>query len=178
MWLATCYLEQRGSVDPGTLTVKILPSKPALVTLGLTFGLLGAAALFNWYTTTQLERAFGSVAHVHQVRANLTRLLAAVQDVQMGVRGYVLAGDQRFLQPYTFGVQQAQGQFERVVQLTRNSPTDQSRLNALKPILDQQLADARDTIALRDSGGFEAAQREVASGKGQAATDAVRLAIQ
>jgi PAS domain S-box-containing protein len=125
-----------------------------------------------------VERAFGSVAQIHQVRANLTRLLAAVQDVQMGVRGYVLAGDQRFLQPYTFGVQQAQSQVERLVQLTRNSPADQSRLNALKPILDQQLAGARDTIALRDNTGFEAAQREVASGKGQAATDAVRLAIQ
>ena len=176
MPLAT--LSSAGELIRHTLTVKILPSKPALATLGLTFGLLGAAALFNWYTTTQLERAFGSVAHVHQVRANLTRLLAAVQDVQMGVRGYVIAGDQRFLQPYTFGVQQAQSQVGRLVQLTRNSPADQSRLNALKPILDHQLADARDTIALRDSAGFEAAQREVASGKGQAAIDAVRLAIQ
>jgi CHASE3 domain sensor protein/nitrogen-specific signal transduction histidine kinase len=158
--------------------VKILPSKKVSAVLGLAFGVLAVAGLFNWYTSVQLERAFGSVSRIHQLRANLTRLLAAVQDVQMGQRGYLITGDKAFLQPYAFGVQQALAQHERLLGLTRDNPQHQARLNSLKPLLDEQLADANNVIALRDSAGFEAAQREVASGKGQTMTDNIRLAIQ
>jgi CHASE3 domain sensor protein/nitrogen-specific signal transduction histidine kinase len=158
--------------------VKILPSKKVSAVLGLALGLLAVAGLFNWYTTVQLEQAFGSVSRIHQLRANFTRLLAAVQDIQMGQRGYLITGDQRSLQSYVFGVQQAQAQFERLLNLTRDNPQHQARLNALKPLVDGLIAHANSVIALRDSSGFEAAQREVASGKGQTMTDNIRLAIQ
>lgn len=96
----------------------------------------------------------------------------------MGLRGYVLAADQRFLVPYNFGVQQTDFHFNRLLKLTADNPRHQERLNALKPVLDQKLAHARETIALRDTQGLEAAQRDVASGRGQSMTDTIRLALQ
>jgi CHASE3 domain sensor protein len=158
--------------------VKILPNKTVSVTLAVAFGLFLAVAFFNWRSSTQLHQTSAAVSQSHQVRANLTRLLAAVQDTQMGLRGYLLTGDSYFLQPYTFGVQQVQFQFDRLVRLTSDNSAQQSRLNALKPLLDQSLAQAHDTIAVRETAGFEPARREVASRKDQLLTDAVRLAIQ
>jgi methyl-accepting chemotaxis protein len=158
--------------------VKILPTKKVCITLGLVFGCLVVLAFLNRRTSVQLQETSASVSHSQQVRATLARLLAAVQDVQMGQRGYVLTGDKKFLTPYTFGVQQTQVQFDRLVHLTLDNPRQQARLTELKPLLDQKLAHSRNTIALRDAVGFEAAQREVASGKGQSMTDSVRLALQ
>jgi CHASE3 domain sensor protein len=155
-----------------------MPTKRTIITLVAGLGLLAVAALSTWHTAGQLQKNYGLVAQSHQVRASLTRLLAAVQDVQMGKRGYVIAGDQRFLVPYTFGVQQTEFHFNRLLQLTKDNASHQERLTALKPLLEQKLAHAREMIALRETAGFEAAQREVASGKGQAMTDTIRLAIQ
>lgn len=142
------------------------------------FGLLALAALSNSYTSRRLPHTYAAVAQSHQVRVGLTRLLAAVQDVQMGQRGYVLTANKQFLVPYTYGVQQTEFHFNRLLRLTQDNSSHQSRLNALKPLIDQKLTHARDIIALRDTKGFEAAQREVAAGNGQAMTDTIRLALQ
>ncbi len=96
----------------------------------------------------------------------------------MGQRGYLITGDRRFLQPYSFGVQQSEAQFDRLLGLTHGNPQYQARLNALKPLIDEQIVLASSLIKLRDTAGFEAAQREVASGKGQTMTDNIRRAIQ
>ena len=67
--------------------VKTMPTKRTIITLVAGLGLLAVAALSNWHTSGQLQKTYGLVAQSHQVRASLTRLLAAVQDVQMGKRG-------------------------------------------------------------------------------------------
>jgi CHASE3 domain sensor protein len=196
-WLASCSLRRadglttpalwfslitgHASADCPThiaLTVKILPNKTVCVTLAVGFGLFVAVAFFNWRSSNQLHLTSTAVSQSHQVRANLTRLLAAVQDTQMGLRGYLLTGDSYFLQPYTFGVQQVQFQFDRLVRLTSDNSAQQSRLHTLKPLLDQSLGQAHDTIALRETAGFEPARRAIASRKDQLLTDAIRLAIQ
>src|SRR5687768_5851538 len=152
--------------------------KTRIVTSVFGVAVLAVAGWFNWQTSEQVQRSYTRVAQGHQVRANLARLLAAVQDVQMGQRGYLLTADRQFLTPYNFGAEQIDVQFDRLLRLTRDNPQQQARLQAVRPLLEQKVAHARETIALRDSAGLEAAQREVASGKGQAMTDTIRLALQ
>ena len=138
--------------------------------------LAGALALL-WQQNRQLERASAAVAHSHEERANLARLLSPVQDVQTGVRDYLLTGDQRSLASYTYGVSLIEPQFERVSRLTGSTSQQKTALASLKASLDKYVAAARQSIALRDTAGAESAQRDVLGGNGAAAYDAIRAAL-
>jgi CHASE3 domain sensor protein len=141
-----------------------------VVALAVTLALL-------WQQKQQLERAAEAVSHSHEVRANAARLLSPVQDVQTGVRDYLLTGDKRSLAFYTYGVSLIEPQFGRVLGLTREDARQQATLATLKTSLDEYLTAAKDNIALRDSAGLEAAQRNLVSGRGAAAYDGIRAAL-
>ena len=145
--------------------------------LGIGLVAIAVAVALLWQQHSRVQRASAGVAHHQEVRANLARLLSPVQDVQTGQRDYLLTGDARFLAAYKYGASLIEPQYERVRQLTRGDAHQQAALASLKPVLDRHLATAKDSISLRDTGGVEAAQRDVLSGKGTATMDAIRLAV-
>ena len=157
--------------------MNIFQGKRGKVSLAVGGVALAAALALLWQQNRQLQRTSAAVAHGHEVRANLARLLSPVQDVQTGQRDYLLTGEQRFLAAYTYGASLIEPQFERVSRLTRNDARQQAALASLKTLLDRHLAAAKESITLRDTAGLDAAQRDVLSGKGTAALDAIRLAL-
>lgn len=158
--------------------MKNLPTKRVFLPLAAGFGLLVIVQWFHWSQSQQWQGASAQVARGQEVRANLARLVSYIQDVQMGQRGYLLTGDKRFLDPHNFGAAQIEPQYERLLRLTQYNPARQEKLREIKPLIDQRLAHARETIALREVSGFEAAQREVMTGTGKAMTDIIRGALQ
>jgi CHASE3 domain sensor protein len=52
-----------------------------------------------WQVSAQLVESGRWVAHTHQVIARLEDLLSLVKDVETGGRGYVVTGDEKFLEP-------------------------------------------------------------------------------
>jgi CHASE3 domain sensor protein len=157
--------------------MNIFQGKRGTVSLGIATALLAAVVVLLWQQNRSLQRASASVAHNHEVRANLARLLSPVQDVQTGQRDYLLTGDARFLAAYNYGVSLIEPQYERVRRLTADNAQHRSALTSLKSLLDRHLATAKDSISLRDTAGLEAAQRDVLSGKGTTTMDGIRLAI-
>jgi len=157
--------------------MNIFQGKRGKVLLAVGVVALAAAVALLWRQNRQLQRTSAAVASGHEVRANLARLLSPVQDVQTGQRDYLLTGEQRFLAAYTYGASLIEPQFERVSRLTRHDAHQKAALASLKALLDQHLAAAKESITLRDTAGLDAAQRDVLSGKGTAALDAIRLAL-
>jgi PAS domain S-box-containing protein len=157
--------------------MNIFEGKRGKVSLGAGIVVLAATLALLWQQNRQLQRASAAVAYGHEVRANLARLLSPVQDVQTGQRDYLLTGEQRFLAAYKYGASLIEPQFERVHRLTRQDARQQAALASLKALLDQHLTTAKESIALRDTAGLDAAQRDVLSGKGTAVLDTIRLAL-
>ena len=157
--------------------MNIFQGKRGKVMLAAGVVALAAAVALLWQQNRRLQRSSAAVAHGHEVRANLARLLSPVQDVQTGQRDYLLTGEQRFLEVYTYGASLIEPQFERVSRLTQHDARQKAALAPLKALLDQHLAVAKQGITLRDTAGLDAAQRDVLSGKGTAALDAIRLAL-
>ncbi len=175
--LARVLLQRRRLCEPARRAMNIFQGKRGKVMLAVGVVALAVALVLLWQQNRQLRRASAAVAHGHEVRANLARLLSPVQDVQTGQRDYLLTGEQRFLAAYTYGASLIEPQFERVSRLTRHDARRQAALTSLKGLLDQHLAAAKESIRLRDTAGLDAAQRDVMSGKGTAALDAIRLAL-
>ena len=78
------------------------------------------------------------VTHTQQVLDGVSKVLHATQDLQVGARGYVLAGEDSYRDPYRKGQAAATGALDEVARLTVDNPAQQRRVRALRQMIDSQ----------------------------------------
>lgn len=114
------------------------------------------------------------------VLAKLGQTLVLVDDIETGQRGYIITGDQRFLEPYHAANNPGSGingLLQELRQLTGDNPRQQIYLASLDSLVAKKLAFVQETIGLRDQSGFEAARDAVSSDKGKQMMDSIRQEI-
>ena len=139
--------------------------------------LLLAIGITSYRSTVQLIDTSGLVAHSNEVRFELTRLLSHLQDAETGQRGFVMTGLDRYLEPHTNGVAQAEGSFQRLRQLTADNPNQQRRLDTVEQLIQQKFAELDQTIELRRTKGIDAALNVVLTDRGKIAMDQIRTVV-
>lgn len=132
---------------------------------------LGAVA---YESTQRLMQTSYWVSHTHEVLTSASSLFSALQDIQMGQRGYVITGKEEFLDPYKNGTENAGKEFARMRELTTDNPKQQRRLDTLQPLIADRAAFAKKTIETRKSEGLEAASQMISSGQGKKLMDEIR----
>src|SRR5689334_4483636 len=109
--------------------------EPRVVTPGLAFGFIAifvvlvvgvVVALANVAT---VYRAASAVAQTNEVKMQLRALLASLIDAETGERGYIITGNDSYLEPYTRGVTATAPEIERVRQLTADNREQQIDLD-------------------------------------------------
>ena len=117
------------------------------------------------------------VAHTHQVRNELAELLSYLKDAETGQRGYVITGEESYLEPYKSALNGIRTTLAEVKKQTSDNPDQQRRLAALGPLIDSKLAELSETIGLRRNQGFDAAQKVVLTNAGKSIMDQIRAMI-
>jgi methyl-accepting chemotaxis protein len=146
--------------------------------LALGFGLAGLTlllvALVSYRSTSQLIDNNDWVSHTHEVRRNLASLLLQLTNAETGGRGYILTGDDSYLEPYNAARAVVSTTYEHLRTLTADNEDQQKRLDLLAPLLDARMKQLADVVDLRRTQGFDAALQYVTSGKGQDTMDQIR----
>ena len=148
-------------------------------TIGLVAALMfflisGAVAFFN---VQMLRDNNEQVVRTHTVIMSFSRLLLALQDAETGQRGFVMTGDERYLDPYNDAVAAIPPRLEAIADEARDNPVQQSRVGSLRRNVDAKLLELEQTIALRRSEGRDAAAAVVEAGRGKAVMDAIRAQL-
>jgi methyl-accepting chemotaxis protein len=133
---------------------------------GLSALTLLMVAAVSYYNISRLIENDSWVKHSHQVRTELSSLLSDLADAETGERGYVITGDESFLEPYRSALGTIKGTFEHLRKLTEDNPSQQRRMAALLPVIDAKLADLKQRIDARRTQGFDATAKLVAAGGG------------
>jgi methyl-accepting chemotaxis protein len=113
------------------------------------------------------------VGHTQQVREELNGLLFLLVDAETGERGFIIAGNEAFLEPYQAaiaGIARRRGELRN---LTIDN-TVQRTLDSVQPLIDARLALLNDAIRERRTGGVEASARLIMSGEGKRTMDQLR----
>ncbi|MES2366968.1 MAG: CHASE3 domain-containing protein [Pseudomonadota bacterium] len=116
-------------------------------------------------------------AHSYQVLDNLNKVLSALKDAETGQRGYIIVGEEPYLEPYQSGTAAVNKALQNLRNLTADNPNQQHRLDALAPLIAAKLSELKETIDLRKSKGFEAALQVVRTDKGKQVMDDIRKLI-
>ncbi len=139
--------------------------------------LLGINAAVSYFNTQRLIENNRWVTHTYQVVAQLDTELSFAQDVETGARGYIITGQEEFLQPYTTGVKGLRDHLTALSTLVRDNPQQLARVAILEKQLETRMAIARRNIDVRRVRGALAAERDVSNGQGKRAMDAIRATV-
>lgn len=121
----------------------------------------------------------GWTTHTYVVLEKLNLAMAAMVDQEVGVRGYLIAGDEVFLEPYHKGGAAYAAAFAAVKKLTSDNPAQQIRLDKMNQAAQAWRAEiAEKEIALMAKPETrEQARAMEASGAGKKWMDSVRASV-
>jgi signal transduction histidine kinase/CheY-like chemotaxis protein/CHASE3 domain sensor protein len=145
-----------------------------MVVVLLFFLVSGLVAYGNIQT---LRRNNEAVVHTHEVLMALNQLLAAIKDAETGQRGYLVTGEDRYLEPYSAAIATVGSRYDAVARLIRDNPTQRANLVSVKDHIDAKLAELDETVALRRTQGFDAALAVTTTDRGKAEMEAVRAQV-
>jgi signal transduction histidine kinase/ActR/RegA family two-component response regulator len=150
------------------------PSTSALVTA---FGLVGLAALATLYMAMRSMEADAWVIHSFEVRQTATKALSLLTDAETGQRGYLLTGDQIYLEPFQTAEVSLPETLKALRQQVADNPEQSGRISTLTQLADARQTLARDTIAKMQAGDAAGAVALVKSGRGKQLMDQIRVII-
>jgi PAS domain S-box-containing protein len=108
--------------------LKSLLRQMILVPMALTATL---AILLLW-ETFDLNRSMQSVDHTDRVLDQSGHLLALLVNMESGMRGFIVTGDESFLQPYTDGTRRLEPEYQALYRMVaENLPRQQQRLQEI-----------------------------------------------
>jgi len=81
-----------------------------------------------------------SIRHAERAMYEIAGLTGAIDDAESAQRGYLLTGEQSFLQAYDDSVQRISASMSKVRALVAGDPAQVARLDALEPLLRDRLA--------------------------------------
>lgn len=123
------------------------------------------------------------VGHTNEVTAELNLLTLSLVNMETGLRGYAVAGDAKFLEPFDFGKAAFDEHFKKVIELVSDNPTQVARLKRIEEMKNQWFAtDVVDTKAERQkTNEGKMAQKDFEAsfnlGKGKVMMDGMRSQI-
>jgi PAS domain S-box-containing protein len=117
----------------------------------LLFCLIAIAAV-SYPALVRLREDTARVDHTHQVIAALRLLVSSATDAETNVRGYIITGNEGFLEPYQSALQRVNHALSEVRRLTNDEPEQQRRLDRLEPIVAERLAALKGGIERRRQG--------------------------
>jgi methyl-accepting chemotaxis protein len=121
-----------------------------------------------------LTKTSYAVAHTHVVLEHIAGVVSQLEDAETGQRGFVLTGDDAYLDPYRSAVDSLGKLVKDLRDLTVDNPSQQKRIDAAEPLIQAKLAELKRTIDLRRQGGLEPALKLVQTGEGKKAMDDLR----
>jgi len=121
--------------------------------LGLSLLLLFISSLASLISISNLVKSSKMVSHSNQVISNLDEIISTLKDAETGQRGYLLTGDDIFLQPYSGARKAAVDLLDSAEQQTTDNPVQQANIKKLRTIIETRLVIIEKTITVKKNGG-------------------------
>jgi len=141
------------------------------VFIGFAFpiGLLVVLSVTAYLSIGRIVQTDKWVQHTHNVLSEASGIVSSAVNMETGMRGYLLAGQEEFLDPYRQGEESTYSAIETLQQTVSDNPAQVERLDEAKTILLDWQADVTEpTIELRRQIGDAKTMNDMAKLVGEA----------
>ena len=144
--------------------------------VSLPLALLAAIALvgINEAGYARSNEAVQSLSSTYATRSALSRMMENMLDAETGLRGYLLTGDERYLQPYQKAAATINANLEELRGIYRDSPEDQEDFTQLSRQIARKMSELDLSLRLRRQNNDDAWKFVLSTDVGKENMDAIR----
>lgn len=146
-----------------------------LILLGLLTALI--TGVLSFYSLRLVNQANESNQNQLIYQRHLVQLLSEIKDAETGQRGYIITGQNSFLDPYQDAIKLIGTHLNYIEQNQPNTEIKNPLIQELKRIVQLKLNEMEQVIQLRHTEGFDKAAIIVEDGKGKRQMDNIRLMV-
>ncbi|WP_224095423.1 GAF domain-containing protein [Nostoc sp. MS1] len=143
---------------------------------GLASVILIIIGLVHYQNTIALINSSNQVKNTQETINSLEKFLSQIKDAETGQRGYILTGEERYLQSYQEAITEVKPKIENLRDLISDK-SQQQNIDVLKPLIVAKLSELKHSIELRQHKGFDAALQVVLTNQGKNLMDDIRKVI-
>ena len=149
-----------------------LETKIAAVAL-VSFIVVGAVCALSYRSVHEARATSRMVAHTYEVLTELNAAVGNLTDAEAGTRGYLLTGDNSYLERQTKNFVKSRAALRELAGSTRDDAAQQARLASLRQKFEDKIAFLEETTRLRQTGSEESAREFFETGRGREIMDEV-----
>jgi CheY-like chemotaxis protein/CHASE3 domain sensor protein len=155
------------------------PPLPPSALAGFTAALLAVIlmAILSYQAQTRSVAAADAVTQGVELIVQVQNLLSSTKDAETGQRGFLLTGDEAYLEPFTSGRAAINGELDEMTGLTGQSPEQRQRVDQLRGLIAAKLDELQGTITLKRAGKTEQALEIVRTDRGKVLMDRIRTLV-
>src|SRR6266851_1474656 len=131
-----------------------------------------------WIAVSDLGQARAASFQAAQTRDILERvnlLLSSLKDAEAGQRGYLLTGEEHYLEPYSRSLESIRSTVALLVQFGGEVPEQKNELARLRALVPAKLEELEEAIQVRKNHGPQAALAIVLTDRGRAMMEEIRV---
>ncbi|WP_316828805.1 CHASE3 domain-containing protein [Pedobacter miscanthi] len=112
-----------------------------------------ATSALSYFSVEKFYNSEKWVDHTNTVRGKLESIISSMKDAETGQRGFLLTGNEKFLEPYKGAAQLTRAAFDTVKYLTKDNAAQQNEFKGLKEMIDSKYDLLENTINQKRLGG-------------------------
>lgn len=156
--------------------MKLFINKNVLSGFLVTIIVLVTLGVLAFASTQQIINTAQRLNHTYRIINNAEQIIKIIVDIETGQRGFVITGNEEFLDPYYESSQRIDNYLNTLDSLTSNSPHQKASVILLRQSINIKLAWFKSVIEARRK-NFEMARDMVSGGHGKKTTDSIRFVI-
>lgn len=149
-------------------------SKLSIVTLLAPIFLVGSLAVVSYELASQNVKSSDWVVHTYAVIQEIESELRNLLEIESSARGYVITGDQDYLQTYNMAWRELQPRLKRITALTADNPAQHTNVVEWETLAAAKMAYVESLIEQRKTAGAALAMETVNAGEGKTAMNQIR----
>ncbi len=152
------------------------PSRVVAGIAGLTAAVVIASTVFTYWFGNLVLRIHKREALRREVIAQLDQLTSTLTDAETGQRGFIITGDERYLQPYNDAVKRLPRDVRSLKDMESVGVTP-AKARAISDLVQQKSAELHSSIELLRSGHLDAATSVIQGDSGKQIMDQLRAEV-
>ena len=133
--------------------------------------------IVGYSSIAKLRNNTHQLSDTYSVVDRLSELMSIVKDAETGQRGYLLTGNEIYLEPYLAADASVYSVLKQLRDMTADNSDQGRRLDQATTLVQSKMAELKQTIELRRTQGFDAAEKVVATNQGKVFMDKLRQVI-
>lgn len=154
--------------------MKLSINKTLYITAFLVLLSVSIITSITFFQSKNVKDTAGGVSHTEKILRLIQKIIATALDSETGARGYLITGNQKFLEPLRDSESNFRNELDSLQLLLKDNQQLEHKFDSLSFYVNERIEYSRKMVTTKDELGIGAAVKLVENGQGKIYTDHIR----